>query len=261
MKLGFFDEDLKKPLHDDILKWIDENAEKFVYDLFPILKSWNESKVNFLKEYCNNLVSKKVKELEQKIEKNKHKIEEYNKEENTLNSTYFSDLIKEKNDENEYMENKILFYKNSIDLQELPDREPIKILEKEWEFPVTSQSKSATGYVSSKNLIGFIDLRLKFKYTSLSVSGIDFQEKEIIDKIQWKQVSKGIDFKNGYEDFYPCEDTLYIEVKTEIKSLGELFRQLQTYRTYINGKFIVVCPDDKEKKIIEEQGFKFLKYK
>ena len=112
-----------------------------------------------------------------------------------------------------------------------------------------------------KNLIGFIDLRLKFRYTSLSISGVNFQEKDIIDKIQWKQSSEGVDFKNGYENFFLCEENLYIEVKTEIKSLGELFRQLQTYRTYINGKFIVVCPDDKEKKIIEEQGFKFLKYK
>ncbi|WP_407504929.1 hypothetical protein [Elizabethkingia meningoseptica] len=261
MKLGFFDEDLKKPMHDDILKWINENAENFVYDLFPSLKSWDENRVKFLKNYCYNLVSKKTKELETQIEKNIIKIEEYKKEENTLNANYFSDLIEEKVKRNEFLQNKIAFYKNSIDLQELPKREPIIILEKEWEFPVTSQSKSSTGYVSSKNLIGFIDLRLKFRYTSLSISGVNFQEKDIIDKIQWKQSSEGVDFKNGYENFFLCEENLYIEVKTEIKSLGELFRQLQTYRTYINGKFIVVCPDDKEKKIIEEQGFKFLKYK
>ena len=54
---------------------------------------------------------------------------------------------------------------------------------------------------------------------------------------------------------------IYIEIKTEIPSLGELIRQLRAYKTYIpNGYYIVVCPDDTHKEILEEQNFYFYKY-
>jgi hypothetical protein len=57
------------------------------------------------------------------------------------------------------------------------------------------------------------------------------------------------------------------EAKTRIESLGELFRQLSMYRGgYYGGwpvwklPFVVVCPDDSEAEIIQEQRYHFLKY-
>ena len=260
MKLGFFDEDLKKPMHDDILKWINADPHKFLSKIYPHFPSWNEKKIDFLKNYCDNIIQKNINELNNNITKNSEKIETYKKSLDENNKEHYEYLILERENENKLIAEKINSIKNSLDLNELPDRNPIKITDLSWEFPVTSQSKSTTGYVSSKNLIGFIDLKLTFEFSTLTVTGIDFIEKKVIDKIQWKQSEKEIDYKSGYEYFENCKETLYIEVKTEIKSLGELFRQLQTYKTYINGNFVVVCPDDKEKQIIKEQGFIFVKY-
>lgn len=54
----------------------------------------------------------------------------------------------------------------------------------------------------------------------------------------------------------------WIEVKTEIKSLGALFRQLSLYRENIHlsscDKIVVVCPDDQHRKRIENQGYGFI---
>jgi hypothetical protein len=57
------------------------------------------------------------------------------------------------------------------------------------------------------------------------------------------------------------------EAKTKMETLGELFRQLRIYQEgWISGNpvwqmpFVVVCPDDREAEIIQQQGFKFLKY-
>lgn len=52
---------------------------------------------------------------------------------------------------------------------------------------------------------------------------------------------------------------VYFEVKTSIKSIGELFRQLNTYIPHIDGPIFVVCPDGKWKDLIESQGFGFIK--
>lgn len=62
---------------------------------------------------------------------------------------------------------------------------------------------------------------------------------------------------------------ILFEAKTVLGTLGELFRQLQLYRegymdleplTGRKNVFVVVCPDDSEARLIEQQGFRFLKY-
>lgn len=57
------------------------------------------------------------------------------------------------------------------------------------------------------------------------------------------------------------------EAKTAIESRGELFRQLRLYRAgYVAGwhvsklPFVVVCPDDTKAELIQQQGYRFLKY-
>jgi len=66
-----------------------------------------------------------------------------------------------------------------------------------------------------------------------------------------------IDFAAYYKEI---STSLYFEVKTEIKSVGELFRQLSTYRDKIDGFLFVVCPDDRFENVIHAQGYGFIKY-
>jgi hypothetical protein len=55
---------------------------------------------------------------------------------------------------------------------------------------------------------------------------------------------------------------VYFEVKTAIKSLGELIRQIRMYQEYVSsGIFVVVCPDDRYKEQLQRQGIAFVKYR
>lgn len=57
---------------------------------------------------------------------------------------------------------------------------------------------------------------------------------------------------------------VFIEVKTEIPSLGELIRQMRAYQAYQDNyltSYLIVSPDDRHEKILKEQGFYFYKYK
>jgi hypothetical protein len=63
-------------------------------------------------------------------------------------------------------------------------------------------------------------------------------------------------FTISYE---PAKKTYWFEIKTKIPSLGELFRQLTMYRENLQGPIFVVCPDDKNQPLIEQQGYYFIK--
>lgn len=51
------------------------------------------------------------------------------------------------------------------------------------------------------------------------------------------------------------------EIKTQINSIGELLRQINTYRIHLSYyKFIIISPDDRFEKILQGQGILFYKY-
>jgi hypothetical protein len=52
--------------------------------------------------------------------------------------------------------------------------------------------------------------------------------------------------------------TIYIEVKTEIDSLGTLIRQINLYRQYLPGIYFVMCPDNTHKSKLAEQEIYFI---
>lgn len=272
-KLGFFDDDLKKPLHDDILKWVDNNAEKVIYAIFPSLTSWNNDKIEQLKNYCNECIQQtkqtyttKIEELEKSITSKINERPFYEERANKDNDDFYKQRLENLDTEIASLKSDLKKNKDELkavdskmQLNEIPLREKIRIIEKPWEFAVSTQSRSQTGYVSSKNIVGFIDIKITFEYSLLTVTGIDFRNKLVIDTINWAQTFKNIDYRYG-DISGTNSHTLYVEVKTKINSLGELFRQLRMYKEYINGDFLIICPDDSEQKLIEEQGFKFLKY-
>lgn len=285
-KLGFFDEDLKSPVHDDIMKWLDLNILTFTHSVLR-LKEWRKEKVEELKKLSSDIYQKNISENELEIKnlQNLIKQNKLNLAENEEKCKKAKVLeIKEKlsySETSEYIESNIDRYKKNIDedfnslqiieerlsklkqwkgLGEIPKRNEIVIIEKPWEFPITSRStNSSSGYVSGKNIIGFLDLKVTFSYTKLSVLGIDFSTQKITSEVKWTQTNEDINFKNG-DSKGKLVYTFFVEVKTKIPSLGELFRQLRMYKEYINNEIIVVCPDGTEKKLIESQGFRFYKY-
>ena len=63
----------------------------------------------------------------------------------------------------------------------------------------------------------------------------------------------------GFVDLY--KDGFAIEVKSKIPSIGELIRQINFYRNYTGGRWIVVSPDDRYADVLRAQDIQFYKCK
>ncbi len=106
---------------------------------------------------------------------------------------------------------------------------PFEIKDIRWEHQVMNINGRYT------NVVGFIDIMVRFK------SKFYFHDTD------------------EYEDF---TKQIFIEVKTEIPNLGALIRQMRTYQAYERNDtyYLIVAPDDKFKKLLNDQGFYFYKY-
>ena len=117
----------------------------------------------------------------------------------------------------------------------------------EWEYPITSQNNHG----GNKYTVGFIDMVTYYKKSYLFVG---LEEKE--EKITFIPDS----IKIGWDK----SEYYYFEVKSHIKSLGELIRQIRFYQEYINyyhkGNWFIVSPDNKFEKQLKSQGIGFIKY-
>ncbi len=281
-KLGFFDEDLKSPDHDSILKWLDKNIDIVLNDIYNF-KEWNINHIKELKERAISLRDLEIESLTQELgvkestilvskesltnnrEKLKKQMEEedeetlYKASEGTLERIGSNEIqIIELENEIPEIQERIEWLKGfkGLDENDLPERRKPRVYKKKWEYTVTSQTfNPRTGYLSAKSVIGFIDMRVDYVYTKLCIKGLDKKGK-FQDYLTWGQTERK--YENSHNE--ALTRSLMIEVKTKIPSLGELFRQLNTYREYEKSDFLVVCPDDSEEEIIFNQGFRFYKF-
>ncbi|MEX0609709.1 MAG: hypothetical protein WD016_03130 [Balneolaceae bacterium] len=282
-RLGFFDEDLKKPDHDSILKWLDKNIDSVLNNIYNF-REWNknhikdlQSKALIIKSKEMERMTKLLKEKDTKLSSerrglsvNQERLKKDLEEEmiKEIGAYKSSDSTKERIQSNETqifeLENEIPRIKEKIEWlkgfnglkeKDLPERKKPKVSNLVWEYTITSQNfNPRTGYQSNKSVIGFIDMKVEFSYTQLCMLGLN-ENEELEEFLTWGQTE--YDEDNSREIL---SRNLLIEVKTKIPSLGELFRQLNTYREYEKGDFLVVCPDDSEIETIKNQGFLFYKY-
>jgi hypothetical protein len=252
MRLGFLDEDLKKPVHDEILKWLDSNIDSVIRDLF-VSPEWGkeviENQINRTERIVKESISsdthgKIIKELEKELR------DEWNEE---RKKTIRDNIIRHKAIQGEL--NNWKGIKGDI-----PKKSAARIIEKKWEHPITSRVQNdKTGYVSPKNIVGYVDMKVTFVYTKLIIDGVDFVNNQINNSnLCWIQTD--LQYPHYYERDLN-QHSIYFEAKTKIDSLGELFRQLNTYKEFERGDYVIICPDDNEREIIIQQGFYFYKYK
>jgi hypothetical protein len=90
---------------------------------------------------------------------------------------------------------------------------------------------------------------------------LEIDESALLDlKLEYPVTSDNRNFIVGFVDVYSRRLGIGIEVKTEMPTVGDLIRQIQFYRKYVSGAWIVVSPDDKNSDILREQGINFFKY-
>jgi len=56
------------------------------------------------------------------------------------------------------------------------------------------------------------------------------------------------------------EKKIFFEAKTSIPSVGALIREIQFYKFYERGIYVVVSPDDTESSLLRTQQIEFIKY-
>lgn len=117
-----------------------------------------------------------------------------------------------------------------------------------WEVVVKKQD------YRSEFIIGFVDLVVYFNDHSL---GFDNVQWDPLPGPGYYKLIDGILPKWGISS---RERAVYFEVKSAIPSLGELIRQINVYREYVGGSFVVVSPDDKFSEPLKSQDIYFYKY-
>lgn len=225
-KMGFLDNDLKKPKHDELMIWLDTNIVGIVNKKFnPEMsdKSWSE------------FISVNTKRLNVFKDDILKRIDEYNVEEQEridimkvvkCNRSRWDDERDKKRDGLLEIIKRI----DSFSFGDKPKRPLVTNVKKKWEIPV----------MSNKFTIGFIDFSAEFNIPELRL-----------------YIPDALNIPHDYIPtlkFEPYRNLIYIEVKTEIPSVGEVMRQINHYKEFIGPSQYVMCPDSKFKDILESQG-------
>ncbi|MBK8368185.1 MAG: hypothetical protein IPL10_12415 [Bacteroidetes bacterium] len=175
--------------------------------LFIISRNGPINKINYLKNFADVIVKKNIEEINLKLSSYEASLPNKIKELAEKQEQHEKDLALGSEGSDKYIFERITRLKAEIeetksfiedyiarieklkannDLGELPIREKIKVTNKTWEFPVTAQSSNpSSGYRSSKNIIGFIDLKITISFTQLSLTGIDFDKRLVTGDIKW----------------------------------------------------------------------------
>lgn len=222
-RIGFSDPDLKKPAHDEIMLWLDENVDRLYEAKHPARRSWSQADIDKVREKAAST-----------FEYYKNQFDIYRRQYAQCNWG---------NVENNCQ--KLEGIVNSFEsfLAAAPPACPPPRFQKTWEYPVVGRNK----YV-----LGFIDLNVEVSVPTLTGWNIEIDGSWQSDEVspEWHvRFDLAADF--------------YFEVKPAIPSLGELLRQLSFYREHLSSRecqIVVVSPDHRYEAKIREQGYGFIKY-
>jgi hypothetical protein len=107
-------------------------------------------------------------------------------------------------------------------------------------------------------IIGYIDLRFKIKnYFGLETECFFETFEYELPGTQIKLIYKAYCKINAHNNSLGNE-IINIEVKPKIRSFGETLRQINTYKTYSDGIYIIYSPDTRFKAAFETQGIKII---
>lgn len=246
-KLGFFDEDLKKPKHDELMLWLDNNIERIINRIFN--SPFTEDEIKIIREREWKKVKTIIGGYDRSIESFQRQLNYSESEKRDLPSSLrYSNEELEKYIFERERKKKIL---EQFDIDSnIPSKPRITKIKKTWELPVSTKN------YSNKYTIGFIDFAASFNIPMIELLGLKYTQKDFSLKKDYYDVDES-DLRYHY---YPDEKTIFVEVKTEILSLGELLRQINHYKTYLNGDYYVLCPDNTYKDKLLEQGVNFIDY-
>ena len=239
LKLAFQDEDMRKPTHDKIMRWLDVWI-KDTKNVTPFLKrSVSRSEINSLEFDEHSLANLERSKMKDSILRQLKPILE--------NAAKGREAAWE--DE--------------------PPR-TIKFVSREWE-PMLHTDSSYSG----SRMLGFCDLRAVYEITtSIYRKVVTFKRLPTIEPDanlstsgfkKWVIEDSPTATRHSYETG-TSNCSLHFEVKSEIRSIGELMRQLSLYSSSQELKYgerlIVVAPPNNEAaEVVRSHGYGFVEYR
>ena len=234
-RFGFQDGDLKTPKHDEMMLWLDANAETISERIVGYESSWLLDDIQELEIGATNAVESAKVSARENAADAVRRLEQ-------LSSDDFGWRTRCEEARTRAIDwaNRLLGWR----LGDPPEKPSIKV-KKRWEYAVVDQK-----YGGSKYVVGFIDMCVDVWNPCLSLAPHEPSAPYVGEHDgvlpNWAVM------KNHH--------SLLFEVKSTIPSLGELIRQLRMYQTYTDGTFYVVAPDSKYKPTLRSQGIGFVHY-
>ena len=240
-RFGYHDPDLTTPAHDHLIFWVKEHIQEILTDFYP-LPAWTASTIETQRAKAKERIAARIELLK------KWKEDDRKTRKSFSASEYSSDK-----EHGEKIRNHLPIYDQEIArLKQLPDllEPPVATIEVRQgmrdEYPVAMGDRN-------NSIVGFLDILVHCHIpVSLGIAGGKAPEYDYKrDIADWSDPRWSI----GY-----TERVLGFEIKTAIPSYGELMRQVNTYRRYFHGEFVVVSPDVGFAEQIKAQGVRFVAY-
>lgn len=231
LKLVFGDDDLKKPKHDEIMKWL----QVWVSNVDNIRPFFNPIHPTLWKSEVGRLVDYTPKE--------------------PASSCFQDQVIRQFNQKHAYSEDERV-------KQPWPDAPPrsLRFLGASWEIPLFMTKSFPAGFA---DMVAVYEAGVRLERVTVNEyrhqvkTGGYYGNEDVFVKTGTHQ-----EWREGKE-----ERCVYFEVKTEIRSLGELMRQLQLYRSTetvrSNGGILVVVapPHEDARQVCADHGIHFIDYR
>lgn len=221
-KMGFLDEDLKTPQHDEMTLWLYANVLDLLYGGKVNSRLWRP---DYIDSVAKNTAADIISHIQQ-FRPNAAVLPTVDGAVNTLLS---------KIGEPEWQ---------------------VKRVERTLEMPVLN---NRTQY-----LVGYVDMSARFLHPeSLGIQWASYHDlpNELRHSLGITELMSTITDSAKWI-IQHVEKRWAFEVKSNIKSIGELMRQLNTYRQYLpTHQFCVVAPrNDALAALLSEQGIRFIAY-
>ncbi|MCR9218917.1 MAG: hypothetical protein NXI21_01705 [Alphaproteobacteria bacterium] len=231
LKLIYNDEDLRRPKHDEIMHWLDRRLADpaFTETIFgPKFRRLTEV-------WRNELVSIDDKPVAEGEKPPAYIVSELDR----------AHPVKEQED------------RSLRAGDELPPPKRHRWLKNHWEYPLQN-----TGYGGRRQVVGFLDLVAHFELDQFlrlehtrrfsaqkGDTRYGWRFTELDASQEWRAISNTV--------------RLGFEVKTEIRSVGELMRQLQLYCTtetlhLLERVYVVGPPHPEAQDVLRRHGFHFI---
>jgi len=233
---GFKDPDLKNAKHDDLMVWLYEHTYVVLEWLFPAFRGeWGPSSLRSVEKYKTETeehIRDVISEKERDIQKWKRWIAE--KQLNSKDGDFSVSHARDIENYQQYIQEaqKEITTAQNWETVSVPTCKRARISNKELEKPISDRNY----------IIGYIDMVVEVDYPVLELENRALGGRRLFFKP-----------KLSCEMF---NERFYFEVKTKISNLGELLRQINTYRKYEgkNSTWIVFAPDDAYRSILKEQN-------